>query len=297
MAETVVLTKPASQTTFSLVIFVSLAVYLAGRIIEVLPFTTPSTPIVAIEILSALVFALAHGARHLGLRSILVFAAMCLAIGGAMETIGLRTGFPFGHYEFLPLMGPQIAQLPVLLGLAYIGMAYASWCVALLIVGISKEGISGGKLIGVPLVASVAMTAWDFAQDPVWSTLLHAWRWRDSGPWLGVPLTNFGGWLLTTFLIYIAFAAYLRNRRSARDYGAENGWRAPIVLYGLCALGNVLQLLKPQANEFVADNRGNLWATGSILRHSALVSVFIMGGFAAAAIARASKIRRGDSAA
>lgn len=289
MAETVVISKPATSTGFPVLISAILAAYFVGRIVEVLPFTTPSTPIVAIEIISALAFALTHGARQLGLRSILTFAAICLAIGGAMETIGVKTGFPFGHYEFLPLMGPQVMHVPVLLGLAYIGMAYASWCLAWVIVGGTTERQSGERWIAVSLVASVAMTAWDFAQDPVWSTLLGAWRWRDGGRWFGVPLTNYSGWLLTTFLIYVAFAAYLQKSRRTNSTGAKSEWRLPVVFYGLCALGNVLQSLKPQAQEFVVDDGGRLWRTGSIIRESALVSAFIMGGLITTAILRTSK--------
>src|SRR5215469_3762087 len=183
-----------------------LALYALSRVIEVLPASTPSTPIVALEILSALAFALLHGARHYGLRGILVFSVICLLIGNAIENIGVLAGLPFGHYEFLPLMGPKLLQVPILLGVAYIGMAYVSWTLARLILGTTGSSLTGPQLMTVPILASLIMTAWDFAQDPVWSTLLHAWRWRDGGLWFGVPLTNFAGWLLTTSLIYFTFA-------------------------------------------------------------------------------------------
>jgi|SRR6516165_10458648 putative membrane protein len=124
------------------------------------------------------------------------------------------------------------------------------------------------------------MTAWDLAQDPVWSTLLHAWRWRDGGTWFGVPLTNYAGWLLTVFLIYLAFALYLRSRSTALPVPKDPHWRSALLLYALCALGNALQTLRPQPLEFVCDNAGKLWRTASILYASALVSIFIMGSFA-----------------
>ena len=115
--------QPATGPRRSVLVPTILALYAAGRIIEILPFTTPSTPIVAVEIISALALALVHGARTLGVRSILIFAATCMVIAGAIEAIGVRTGFPFGHYQFLPLMGPQMLHIPILLGFAYIGMA------------------------------------------------------------------------------------------------------------------------------------------------------------------------------
>lgn len=270
---------PERTRTVSACLAALLTLYAFTRILQILPFSTPSTPIVALEVLSALAFALVHGAQHYRLRGILVFTAICLVIGNIIESIGVLTGFPYGHYEFLPLMGPQLNRVPILLGLAYIGMAYVSWTLARLILTVTAVKPAGPQLITLPLLAAVIMTAWDFAQDPVWSTLLHGWRWHDGGLWFGVPLTNYAGWLLTVFLIYFAFAQYLR-RSAATPQPASPHWRAAVLLYALCAFGNVLQLLRPQALDAVIDPTGAQWHTAAILRASALVSIFIMGSFA-----------------
>jgi len=266
----------------SIAVFAILALYFAGRIIEVLPFSTPSTPYVALEILCAFTFALIHGTEHYRLRGILVFTAICLVIGNTLENIGVATGFPYGHYVFLSLMGPKLLHVPVLLGLAYIGMAYVSWTLARLILGATDTTLAGLRFITVPLLASFIMTAWDFAQDPVWSTLLHAWRWFDGGIWFGVPLSNYAGWLITVFLIYIAFALYLHSSTAIRPASSPQ-WRSAVLLYVLCAVGNVLQLIRPQPSDLIADPSGTLWHASAILHASALVSAFIMGSFALAA--------------
>lgn len=273
-------TRPDTTKRNSVVLLSILILYLLTRILQVLPGSTPSTPIVALEILAALAFALIHGARHYRIHGILVFAAICLVIGNALENLSVVAGFPFGHYEFLPLMGPKLLHVPILLGLAYIGMAYVSWTLARIILGATRPIPAGPQLIAMPLLASVIMTAWDFAQDPVWSTLLHAWRWRDGGRWFGVPLTNYAGWLLTVFLIYIAFALYLRRSPSSTPAPASPHWRSPVLLYAFCALGNVLQPLRPQLADAVIDATGTIWRTAAILRASALVSILIMGSLA-----------------
>ena len=254
-----------------------LTLYAFSRVLEVLPTSSPSTPIVALEILSALAFALIHGAQHYRLGGILTFATITFVMGNLIESVGVLTGFPFGHYEFLPLMGPQLNHIPILLGLAYIGMAYAAWTLARLILHATAPP-RGSQLISLPILAALIMTAWDFAQDPVWSTLLHAWRWRDGGPWFGVPLINYAGWLLTVFLIYLAFALYLR-RSVVSPAPIRPYWRAAILLYTFCAIGNALQLLRTQTADLIADQTGTLWHTATILRASAMVSIFIMGSF------------------
>ena len=282
--------KKQRSPAITLALAALLALYVFIRILQVLPTSTPSTPIVALEILSALAFATVHGAQHYRLRGILVFIAITLVIGNIIESIGVHTGFPYGHYEFLPLVGPQFNRVPILLGLAYIGMAYVSWTLARLILAATAPKPAVPQLITLPLVAAVIMTAWDFAQDPVWSTLLHAWRWRDGGLWFGVPLSNYAGWLFTVFLIYFAFAQYLR-RSAATPQLASPHWRAAILLYFFCAIGNVLQLLRPQSLDVITDPAGAQWHTAAILRASALVSIFVMGSFVLFAWVRIPKTR------
>jgi multisubunit Na+/H+ antiporter MnhF subunit len=145
-----------------------LAAYFCARILEIAATPLPRTAIVALDVLSAMAFALVDGARHYRLRGILAFAAVCIVVGNIAENLGVTTGFPFGRYYFVELMGPMLFHVPVLLGLAYIGMAYVSWTVARLIVGQPHARVAGLRVLALPLVASFVMVAWDLAQDPVW---------------------------------------------------------------------------------------------------------------------------------
>jgi putative membrane protein len=262
-----------------------LAAYASARVLEIVPNSLPHIAIVALDVLSALAFALAHGARHYGLRGILIFAGICILVGNFTENLSILTGFPFGHYYFAGLMGPKLFNVPVLLGLAYIGMAYVSWTLARLIVGGS---LPGDQLLALPLTASFIMVAWDLAQDPVWGTALHGWIWRDGGPWFGVPISNYLGWYLNVFLIYLFFAAYLRRRPTPAVPHPQAHWRSAILFYIFCAAGNVLQRIPTPDPMVVADPTGAQWRVADITGASALVSIFVMGSFAAFAWVRLS---------
>jgi putative membrane protein len=122
------------------------------------------------------------------------------------ETLGVRTGFPFGHYYFTDLMGPKLGVVPIMLGVAYIEMAYLSWTLACLIVGRKRIPLHRLEIFILPIVASCIMVSWDVSQDPVWSTVLHAWVWEQGGMYFGVPLSNFFGWFLTVLVIYERYA-------------------------------------------------------------------------------------------
>jgi uncharacterized membrane protein len=149
-------------------------------------------------------FAVAHGQMLYGRRGISVFAVLCLGFGTAAESLSLRTGFPFGNYYFTDVMGPKILQVPVLLALAYLGIGYVAWVLAVI--------ISGKRAIAAPFVATGIMVAWDLAMDPAWAMIDHAWIWRDGGACFGVPVSNFVGWAVTAICYYVAFALYCRRR-------------------------------------------------------------------------------------
>ena len=254
-----------------------LAVYGCGRVLQVLHGPPANTPLVAMEVFSAFALALVDGARAWGFRGILVFAAICAVVGNVAENIGVATGLPFGHYAFLYVMGPKLFAVPVLLGLAYVGMAYASWTLGSALVG---RGVNSRmRRLAVPLVGALFMTAWDVAQDPVWSTMLHAWAWFDGGPWFGVPIQNYIGWYLHVALVFWLFS--LVEAKAGLQRTPSIG--PALVLYVLCAWGNVLQLFTRVYSPVSVDAAGGIWRTWDILVASAVVSVVLMGGLAAAA--------------
>jgi putative membrane protein len=270
---------PTPRTNrFPIALAVILTIYACARLLEIAPNSVPRIAIVALDVLSAMAFALVDGARNYRLRGILVFAGICIAVGNISENVGVATGFPFGRYYFLDLMGPKLFHVPVLLGLAYIGMAYVSWILGRLIE--NNFSASGAHLLAVPLTASFIMVAWDLAQDPVWGTVLHGWVWRDGGPWFGVPISNYLGWYSTAFTIYLLFAVYLRRGQNHLVGAKPIQGKAAVFFYALCAAGNVCQVFGRPIAAVVQDPTGHSWRVSDITAASALVSIFVMGAFA-----------------
>jgi len=272
----------------------SLLAYACARVLEVLHTPIPQTAIVALDVLSALSFALIDGSRQFRLRGILIFAFICVVVGNLTENLSIATGFPFGHYSFVQLMGPKLFQVPVLLGLAYIGMSYVSWRVAQSILGTSPTNAMGLRFFALPLLASFVMTAWDLAQDPVWATVLHGWVWRDGGAWFGVPVSNYLGWTGTVFGIYVLFALYLRSQARFLSNGSSTRSWPAMVFYSLCAAGNVSQWIPKPVPPVVQDPTGKLWQVADITTASALVSIFVMGGFVTLAWMRIRARKQGS---
>jgi hypothetical protein len=127
------------------------------------------------------------------------------------------------------------------------------------------------------------MVAWDFSMDPVWSTILHAWVWRDGGPYFGVPISNFVGWFFSVYIIFQFFALYLRSPSSTVISLPRAYWTVAIVFYAISAAGNLLLLIPHSGLSVVSDPSGIQWRVASITAATTLISVFVTGAFCAIA--------------
>ena len=259
--------------------------YSQGRIFQLFADRLPTLLIVIWHVVPPALFALGHASILYRLKGMLIFAVTCLSVAGASESLSLRTGFPFGHYYFTEVMGPKIFGLPVLLVLAYLGIGYCSWVLAVLIAG-GQKAIRGFKIVAIPALASFTMVAWDLSMEPDWATVDRAWIWRDSGSYFGIPMSNFFGWYLTAYLFYQIFALYCgREDLPSRPFPARY-WRMPIMMYAICAVGNLLILKLPMAPPVVVDPSGHTWSTIQILLIDSLVSMALMLPICIAAWAR-----------
>jgi uncharacterized membrane protein len=254
--------------------------YLCARFLQVFPGRVPMLAVVALHVLPAALFALIHGAMFYRLRGILSFMAICLVVGNVFENAGVRTGFPFGHYYFTDLMGPKLFAVPILLGLAYVGMSYLSWTLARVILRSANGRLSGSQVVTLPLLASFLMVAWDLSQDPVWATILHAWVWRHGGVYFGVPLSNFFGWYLTVYVIFQLFALYARGRPLNLDSLPYGYWHIAVAFYAISAAGNILLVIPHSGPSMVFDPAGVQWRVSDITWTCALMSICTMGVFA-----------------
>lgn len=255
-------------------------VYALARMTQAFPGRIPIVWIVALHVLLPLAFATVHAAMIYRARGVLIFLLLNLVIGNVFENLGVRTGFPFGHYYFTDVMGPKLFQIPILLGLAYCGVGYLAWTLAGILLGCPAEPAAGVRIILRPSIAAAVMTAWDLSMDPIWANLVHGWVWEDGGAYFGVPVSNFLGWYLTNFLIYQSFALIVGRRSPFVAKPPRGFWSSAVVCYGVVAAGN-LCVVAPRGLDVVRDPAGATWHVGTMLLASGVVSIGVMGGITA----------------
>ena len=166
-----------------------------------------------------------HAALTRGLSWAAAMVAVTAGTGLAVESLGTRTGVPFGDYSYADSLGWQLLDVPVVVPLAWSMMAYP--CL-----------LAGQRLCRSPVTAALVggamLAGWDLFLDPQMVEAGH-WTWADPTPALpgvpGIPVSNFLGWLLVA--VVMLGVLQLLPRRSADD-------RAPTALLAWTYLSSVL---------------------------------------------------------
>ena len=161
---------------------------------------------VIVLLLAASALAFAAGVHGLS-RTVAAFAAT-VAVGYAAEWVGIRTGLPFGEYGYTDVLWPRLGGVPVIVAVAWGGMGLAAHATA-------SAAAPGGRAARIVLGA-LALTAWDLFLDPQMMRL-GLWSWEEIGPYRGVPISNFVGWLTVSLLVMALIDAVLADPATRGD--------------------------------------------------------------------------------
>lgn len=182
----------------------------------------------AITITTVVTFALAsisHAWITRGASWTAMYVVIAGGIGLAVEAIGTSTGLPFGEYSYADSLGPKVLGVPIVVPLAWTMMSYP--------VLLAAQRLARGW-ISVTVIGAWLLTSWDLFLDPQMVGEGH-WTWADPTPALpgipGIPITNYGGWLLTS-LVIIGLLALLPRKQT--DEGV------PTLMLGWVFASNIL---------------------------------------------------------
>jgi uncharacterized membrane protein len=244
------------------IIFLSLFIYssilrpILGQLFPELPRIPGG---IGIKTLFMMLFSIFHAAYVLGWRHTLVFFGITVAISWSYEQVGVETGLIYGAYHYTDALGLKLGHVPIIIPIAWFMMVYPSYIIATLIQSgrlMMREKMKNNdnnsinvltpipQILWLSFLSAVIMTAWDLVVDPYLSgPTERAWIWEGGGgQYFGVPLHNFGGWLLTTFTIYFLF-----HLLSDRKFPAHSSHPLttsiiilPIIGYGAVMVANII---------------------------------------------------------
>jgi uncharacterized membrane protein len=196
------------------------------------PFVTP------LITLLCFLFALLHSIDHFGWKHSLLLLGLTFTISLLFECIGVATGKIYGPYHYTDLLGPKFLRLvPLLIPAAWFMMMYPSFVITARLIPVQWKG--GTRLVGTAAVGALVMTAWDLVMDPL-MVAGGRWVWDVKGAYFGIPLQNYWGWWLTTFITFTLFLL-LRGTSPAKNESYSDWFdQLAVASYLIIGLSNII---------------------------------------------------------
>ena len=131
------------------------------------------------------------------------FIILAFSSGLVAELSGVLYGVPFGKYHYTDVLTatwPSILGLvPLCVPLMWSALIYASYSATNLLV--RRRGAPPYLL---SCIDAAYLVAFDLLLDPI-AVKVGLWVWHEEGPYFGVPLSNFAGWFLVTYLTTLVY--------------------------------------------------------------------------------------------
>jgi putative membrane protein len=132
--------------------------------------------------------------------------AALAAYAYAIEFVGTRTGWPYGHFEYVVDLGPTVGGIPLALPVFVLPLVMNAYLLGLLLLGER----AARRVVRLPAVVALVVVM-DLVLDPG-AVALGFWQYAAGGPVYGVPLSNYAGWVLSaTVSVIVLDAAFDRT--------------------------------------------------------------------------------------
>ena len=109
-------------------------------------------------------------------------------IGVLAEVLGVRYNMIFGNYYYGNSLGPQVLEVPLIIGFNWLTLSFATY-------GVSSYLFKKKTVITV--FASILMVLTDYIIEPM-AGALDFWYWAGGK----IPIQNYVGWFFVSLIIH-----------------------------------------------------------------------------------------------
>ncbi|MFM9947269.1 MAG: carotenoid biosynthesis protein [Saprospiraceae bacterium] len=126
-------------------------------------------------------------------RALWTFVSLCYTAGFVVEIAGVQTGLIFGEYEYGKVLGIKLWDTPLLIGVNWVILVYAS--------AVMVDFLCGNMhlLLRIALAAAI-MVMLDVLIEPV-AVAFGFWSWERGI----IPLQNYIAWYILAFALIALF--------------------------------------------------------------------------------------------
>ena len=210
-----------------------------------------------------------HGWKTLGAREVLVFFLIASCLPLLYEyTDGLGFGGLLGcTFSYSNLLGPKfLGTVPYVIPLVWSISLYGTFTMTNIIfnrIRITHKFEEAAslqwffKIVGMGIVTGLMMASLDLIIDPV-MVAMGAWSWLVGGPYYGIPLWNYEGWIEISAESFVCYSVYLLIVKKSQIYigGAKKSrytllvvvlYLASLIVYGMYAVEEHVTYVIPWA--------------------------------------------------
>lgn len=191
-----------------------------------------------------------------GFKRSILFIAISFAVAFGLETLSMKTGYPYGHFRH-NLDTVMVGSVPLVACFMYFPLIAIGWVYGDMIVKSVPVTKSSETILRI-LIASLVTATIDLLVDPILTLVFRFWDYPNGGGIFGVPMTNIVGWMANTVLTLTIF-----------ELISNKNWKRPQDRIE-CLYGPVCYLMLAQAiplfvarftleNRIVADVTGKGW--------------------------------------
>ncbi|MGF1635591.1 MAG: carotenoid biosynthesis protein [Cyclobacteriaceae bacterium] len=178
-------------TRKSIAQFLVVSMHVAGIIGLAIPYTQPIFLILTPFNLLCTLFLLIDW--HIKwTKKFAAYIAIAWIVSFTVEALGVNTGQIFGAYTYGPVLGPQLFDTPLMIGV--------NWLILLISTGHIAALWHQNPNIRA-LIAASLMVAMDLIIEPV-AIYFNFWNWQQ----VDVPLQNYLGWFITALILQLLYS-------------------------------------------------------------------------------------------
>ena len=195
-------------------------------------------PLAILILYLPIVLTLLHAILTLSTTRAALFFTLVIVLGFIFEYLGLRDGILFGGAYAYMLRGIYLLTVPVIV-LAYwsvfmylgytITNSFLHWLQK------EKPTVLRGSFFTVALLSFVDalfVVGIDLFMDPL-RVRMGDWTWIEGGAYFGVPVGNFIGWILLTFVATGIYRLYEYYKPKRVRIEPQTGYLMPIAGYAI----------------------------------------------------------------
>lgn len=165
-------------------------------------------------LLMALLIIVTHPQKN---KTFLLFFIIVCIMGFGIEVLGVNTSFIFGNYTYGTILGMQLLNVPVVIGINWFIIIYCTGMFTqayenYILRRLTEKGFAVSKqlkLISFITDAVFLTVLFDWMMEPV-AVKLGYWHWQDNV----IPFYNYISWMVVSAVMLTIFRKLIRGRRN-----------------------------------------------------------------------------------